>query len=332
MRNARLTLFFDAYKPDIIFTPKITSTIDRSFLRQAKKRHLRTIGMISTWDNITLTKYPFRILPDKLIAYNEIIKKEAIKYLGLSSKSICLTGMPHYDFYVTNKRATREEFCARLNINPKRRIILFASVGKIANPTEWQTLSLLVQDIKDKKLPDDVIIIFRQHPTEKAEIGNIPQNDYVIIDDSKTVFSTGTGAFSEILSRDMEHLADSLYHTALVVTTTSSMSVDASVFDTPIINLAFDGWEQLPFYLSVRRKLTKHHTHYQPIVKKGGVRIAYSHAELVLSINQYLENPSLDREGRKRIVQEQCYRLDGRAGKRIGEYLLSQLQTASNTK
>jgi hypothetical protein len=45
--------------------------------------------------------------------------------------------------------------------------------------------------------------------------------------------------------------------------------------------------------------------------------------ELLKYINMYLENPSLDKEGRKRIINEQCYKLDGRSGERIGEKIHS---------
>ena len=40
-------------------------------------------------------------------------------------------------------------------------------------------------------------------------------------------------------------------------------------------------------------------------------------------IDAYLEDPSLDREGRARIVDEQCGRVDGGAGLRVAALLMS---------
>ncbi|MEK7575933.1 MAG: hypothetical protein AAB491_02525, partial [Patescibacteria group bacterium] len=161
--------FFTRYKPDLVYSPNIISDMDRVFLREAKKREIKTIGMINAWDNITLAKYPFRILPQKLIAYNDIIKKEAVKYVDMKEKDIFVSGWPHFDHYVNSQRISREEFCRKLKISPPKKIVLFASIGSSLNPTEWQILEMLDKAIADKKLPDDIMIIFRQHPTEKTK-------------------------------------------------------------------------------------------------------------------------------------------------------------------
>ncbi|MBU3925953.1 CDP-glycerol glycerophosphotransferase family protein [Patescibacteria group bacterium] len=322
IKDNRYQQYFEKYQPNLIFLSNFTTKIDRAFLRHAKKNKIFSVGMINAWDNITLAKYPFRILPDKLIAYNKIIKEEAEKYIDMQEKDIFISGWPHFDHYVNSKRISREEFCKKLGINSQKRILLFASIGSTLNPTEWQTLSLLDKAILDGRLPDDLTIIFRQHPTEKTKMENVKTSGHVVIDDSKTIIKKEDKNYSEILKSDMDHLADSLFHSDVTINTCSTMSIDAAVFDKPIVNIAFDGLEQKPFHQSVRKFYTIHHVHYQPIMKTKGVKIAYNIDELVKYINMYLENPSLDKDNRKRIVEEQCYKLDGRSGQRIGEYLL----------
>lgn len=324
IRDNRFDAYFTAYEPDCVFVPRINSSLDRSFLRHAKKRKIQTIGMISAWDNITLSKYPFRILPDKLVAYNTLIKNEAVRYIDMPEHAIFVSGWPHFDFYITSRRSSRKEFCSKLNISPERRIILFASIGSTLNPTEAHIVSQLEQALKAGELPNDAVLIFRQHPTEKTNIDGIQTNEYIIVDDSKTVFEDK--GFSEILTKDMRHLADSLHHAAVTVNTASTMSIDAAAFDKPIVNVAYDGWKEMPLEGSVRRFYEPSHDHYQPIVKSGGVRIARTQNELIEHISRYLEDPSLDREGRKRIVREQCYKLDGCSGKRIAQFILATLK------
>lgn len=323
IKDGQYQKYFEKYRPNLVFLSNITTKIDRGFLRTAKKNKVFSIGMINAWDNITLAKYPFRILPDKLIAYNKIIKEEAVKYIDMPEKGIFVSGWPHFDHYVNSKRISREDFCKKLGIDPRKRILLFASIGSTLNPTEWQVLKLLDDAIKDGKLPNDLIIIFRQHPTEKTRMENVKTSEHVVIDDSKTIIQKDGKNYSEILKGDMDHLADSIYHSAVTINTCSTMSIDAAALDRSVVNIAFDGWEQKPFHQSVRKFYTNHHAHYQPIVKSGGVRIAYNMDELIKYINMYMENPFLDKEGRKRIVKEQCYKLDGQSGKRIGEYLLT---------
>ncbi len=314
--------FFEKYKPDLVFAPNVISRIDRAFLRQAKKRKVNNVGMINAWDNITLGKYPFRILPDKLVVYNEIIRNEAIKYLDMPEKDIFISGWPHFDHYVNSKRISRDEFCKKVSINPFKRIILFASNAG-SGPTEWQVLAMLDEAITKGDLIKNIIVLVRHHPVGEMIRGDAEYSNNIIFDDSKTIIQKCEKSYSEILKDDMDHLADTLFHSNVTISTCSTMSIDASAFDKPIVNIAFDGWEKKPFHQSIARAYTPHHMHYQRIMKTRGVKIAYSFPEMVDLINQYLENPSLDKEGRKRIVDEQCYKLDGQSGKRIGEYLLS---------
>lgn len=327
IKDDRYAEFFDTYKPDLVLSPRIDSELDRSFLRHAKKRKIKTVGMISSWDNITIAKKPFRILPDTLIVHNKLIKQEAVRYLDMPEKHIIVTGMPHFDHYVTSPRASREEFCKRVGIQDhKKRIILFASIGK-DHATEWQVLKLLDESIEKGELPKDLVIIFRLHPSLNNDIDMTQYSERVVFDDSKT-FVKKTNLHTEVLKKDMNHLADSLYHADIILSTCSTMSIDAAAFDKPIINIAYDGWEKLPFHKSIAKAYTPARVHFQSIVKSNGTRIVYSHDDLLVCITQYLEDPGRDREGRKRIVREQCYKLDGKAGKRAGAFILSELNKA----
>jgi hypothetical protein len=56
------------------------------------------------------------------------------------------------------------------------------------------------------------------------------------------------------------------------------------------------------------------------------VKVAGSLQELINGVNAYLENPDLDKAGRKRIRDEQCWRLDGKSGERIASFVLEYLE------
>src|SRR3989344_3451673 len=326
VKDNRLAAHFKTYHPDLVFAPNVTLSIDRSLIRHAKRFGVQSAGMVNSWDNITYAKYPFRILPDLLMVHNDIIKAEAMRYLDVPESHIFVSGIPQQDFYTTHKRSTREAFCKRLGIDPVKKILLFTSQGTVSNETEWQTLQLFARAFDEGKLPKGLLIIYRQHPTEKNDLEKIPKHPNIVVDDSKTVLVKGQEGFSEILEDDMEHLANSLYHEAVVITTTSTISIDAARFDKPIINMAFDGWEERPFWRSVRRKFTKHHAHYQHIVHSGGVYIVNTFEEMPAAINRYLEHPEYEREGRTSIVREQCQFTDGKSGQRIGNALLERVQ------
>ena len=62
-----------------------------------------------------------------------------------------------------------------------------------------------------------------------------------------------------------------------------------------------------------------------------GVRLAKSREDLIKYVNMYLKDPSIDREGRKRMVVEQCYKFDGKSGERIANHVLNLLKEDSIT-
>jgi hypothetical protein len=54
----------------------------------------------------------------------------------------------------------------------------------------------------------------------------------------------------------------------------------------------------------------------------GGIRVAHNFDELFAYVNAYLDDPTLDREGRARIVERECRAIDGKTGERVGQYVL----------
>lgn len=321
VRDERYGGLFEKYKPDLVFLPNITSRSELSFLRHAKRRKVKSVGSINAWDNFTLAKYSFRLLPDRLIVHNKILKGEAHKYLNIKNDSIFVSGMPHFDHYVTKKRISREEFCRKVEIDPKKRIILFGSVA-LVNDTEWQVLSLLDDAMQNGKLPEDVVILLRHHPVTEMIRGDATYSDRVIFDDSKTHFKEGEKKYTEILRDDMDHLADTIYHCEMIISTCSTLSIDGSAFDKPIIDIGFDGWSDKEFHEGVEWFYTPCRGYYMAIVESGGVALAQTFEELLNIIHLYLKDPLLHQEGRKRIVEEQVYKLDGKSGKRVARFLL----------
>src|SRR5262249_20606049 len=52
---------------------------------------------------------------------------------------------------------------------------------------------------------------------------------------------------------DRQHLAATVAHSDVLINLASTTTLEAFVFDTPVVNIAFDGAEGLPLPLSARR-------------------------------------------------------------------------------
>jgi hypothetical protein len=79
------------------------------------------------------------------------------------------------------------------------------------------------------------------------------------------------------------------------------MTLDFAIHDRPVVNLAFDVSDKPPFGMPVW-DYCYGFDHYQPVIEFGAARFARTPQQLAEHINAYLDDPGLDREGRRRFV------------------------------
>jgi hypothetical protein len=116
-----------------------------------------------------------------------------------------------------------------------------------------------------------------------------------------------------------------LYHSAVVLNTSSTLTVDASILDRPVICFGYDVVpdERFP---EGRALAYSQSTHYSPLVRTGGVRLVRSQEECLQAIDAYLRDPALDRAGRREIVAKVMGMADGGAGERLAAEVLAMAE------
>lgn len=305
--------YFDKYKPDIVFSTDIKHVLDTQLVIEAKKRKIFTIGMVRSWDYLT-GKGMVRVVPDKMIVHNEVIKKEAIKYVDMKEKDIFVSGLPHFDPYINEKRSDRGDFFKKIGVDKNEKLLLYIPWGDKFADTDWQFLQML---------PGDLQVLMRLPPGDTVNLEKFNQCKNVIIDSPGIVFGERGRKTNEMSYEDLLHLADSIFYSDVVVAPPSTLVIDAAAFDNPVVLMAFDGESKKKYYEGVGHYYD--FDHISNLVRAGGARLAKNEKELIKCINDYLKNPSLDREGRKRVVDEQCWKLDGRSSQRVAGYILSFL-------
>lgn len=305
----------EKYSPEVVFATDVFGMADAFMLKSAKKHKIRSVGMVTSWDNNT-SKGLMRMAPDKLIVQNEIIKQESIEVQHVPEQIIVVVGIPHFEYYKSYTSISRREFFSKLGLDTKKRIIVFSPAGDKFISTDWQICEILRRSLVSGGLPDDVVILIRIHPTNPVSFkGFVPDKNFVI--DSPGVSFDGLGEKRKELDKSaLHHLLDTLNHAELVINVVSSIVIDAAVLDKPIVTVGFDGWEKkVPFGSSVGRYLAD--DNMAKLLRIGGTRVARDENELISIINMYLSHPETDKELRKTLVEKQCYVLDGLASRRI---------------
>lgn len=325
IKDPTFEVFFDKYKPVAVISAHPFDDIEASLLREAKRRKVKTFGLANSWDKIT-GRCAIRVLPDKLIVYNNLVKKDAIQQADFIKKDIFVSGVPHYDQHINQKKINREDFLKKIGGDPKKKVIFYAPLAKRFISSRWLMIDYL-QSLIDTGLIKNSQLLVRFQPNDFVEDDEILKRKNIIFDIPGIRFSQhmpiGAGIDWDLSPQDIEMLTNSLYHCDVLVSYASSLCIDAAIFNKPIININFELAEPLSVYRSPTELYKM--THYVNALKTGAIKLVNDKQEMVFWINKYLENPELDGDNRKKLREEQCYILDGKAGKRTADFITSNL-------
>lgn len=320
--GADFSYLFDKYDIAAVFLAHLFDDMEAALLREAKRRKIVNVGLINSWDKLT-ARCMLRVLPDKLLVYNDIVKEEAVKYADMPQEDVVVVGVPHYDRYFTDKPVPRDEFYKRVNINPKKRIILYSPIGKYFSDSDWDIIDLLNGFVENELSAYNVELLVRFQPNDFVSEIEIKKRPWLKYNLPGIRFSNKRGVDWDMDFADLNHLFNTLYYCSLLVCYAASISVDAAIFGKPVININFEVKNkqkpsQTPTYFYGM-------SHYRNVLATGGIRLVSSKEELLEWIKIYLGQPDIDADGRSRLVSEQCWRKDGCAGKRVAGFLVNEL-------
>ncbi len=328
--NAEVAELLSKYKPNMVLLPDVVFPIDRIFMRAAKKKKYFVMGLVRSWDNLT-SKGVVQILPGKMVVLNSVMKKEAIKYVGMPEDKILISGSPQYDIYFNKKypKISKKEFFAQLGIPEGRRIVFCAPFFNDYIKSAVKIINTLTDSINDGRLPKDLHFLVRFRPNS-AEIpkGRLNASEHLTITrPCQLYFDNMSGLVTqdyEFTQADVELLFNSLYFSDVTINTISTLSIDAAALDKPVINVRFDAEPKCPKKHSVEQMTG--HDHYEAIERSGGVARAYSMEQLLVQINEYLKNPALHSEGRRIMREVQIELMDGKSGERVARFIRDELK------
>lgn len=311
---AEFTRLFDEYRPDLLFATDVFTVWDAKMMRLASRRGVKTVGMVRSWDNVT-SKTLLAFIPEHMVAGSMRVKAELIRYGDVPAGRIAVVGIPHYDRYTAAGRTPRAEFFRKIGLDPKRKTILFTP------PSDRYLQQDPITPMVLRALEGvDAQVLVRTSLVGTVDLGGYAPPKSVAFDQP-----SNSPDFAEAhLSREADrHLADSIYHADVIVTWASTMIIDAAVFGKPIVLVGFDA-EKRPYAKSIQQYYD--YDHQRRIIDLGGARLARSPGELGEAANAYLKDPNRDAAGRKRITDEYCGALDGKAGERLGRYLIEKMR------
>jgi len=323
---------FDRYCPALLVASSpglIFSEVP--LLRTAVRRGVRSMAVDPSWDNFTNKLLPVRRV-NRLVVWNDLMKQQAIELHGYAPDEVRIAGTPQWDLYFRESTLTsREAYFRQIGADPSRRLITVSTTPRELYPHHDHVLRVLMRAIAGGAWSEPAQVLVRLHPRDdRAAYAEFEGAPHVMIEKPfRSTVKAGDGLAIDITADNQRHLANTMRHSDVVVNVASTLAIEAAIFDTPVVNVSFDGETPSEWVRSARRYYR--FTHYTNITRHGAVRVAETPDQLVEQVGRYLDDPSLDREGRRRVAVEQCQFLDGRAAERLASFVLDELADVTGT-
>jgi hypothetical protein len=316
---------FARERPALVLTP--TTGIyfaEGPLMGRADAARVPILAIDLSWDHFTTKTAPLRRV-DALAVWNETMKRQAVEIHGYRPEQVCVAGVPQFDNYARpSSFLSRKAFLKKIGADPTKKLIALTTIPPVLYTYHDVVIDELLAAMRSGALSAEAQLLVRVHPRDDiAKYDRFMGEPDVIVEKpfNQTLVAEGSNVDP---SRDNRlHLANTLKHSDVIVNVASTIAIEAAILDTPVVNIAFDGYEQRTFIDSSRRFYQ--YTHYKPLVDIGAVRVAPSPADMVAEVAAYLADPARDRAGRERAATELCHKVDGRAAERVAEFVLNRL-------
>jgi len=253
------------------------------------------------------------------------MKQQAVELHGYEPAQVRVAGPPHWDRYFRpGPTISREAFFARIGADASRRLVTLMTTGKTLYDHYPRVVRVLIKAINEGRFGQAQLLV-RLHPRDDLDrYDQFERRPHLLVDKPfKKTVKSGDGLDVDIKSENQQHLADTLRHSDVIVTIASTIAIEASIFDTPVVDVSFDG--ETPEELSKSARRYYQFTHYANITRAGAAPVADTPEALIDHVARYLNDRSLDRAGRQRVVREQVQFTDGQSSDRIAQFVVDEL-------
>ena len=325
---------FNEYKPDLVVASSPGFRQDRYILRAATKHKIPTAAAIFSWDSTSSYGLSGAEV-DWINCWSEIQKGELIGGADWPPDRVNVGGMPPYDGYIRKQWVMdREEYFKSHGLDPNRKLLSYASSFVNLSPN-IQNIQALVNLVNSDQLIAPSQLLIRLHPIhmsghfveEAEEIRNISKEQpHVNVVEPRQIGGSDYYSVDDLVDK-----TSMMVHADIFLTVYSTMCVEASFQERPIISVCIDSNIGYPGkYWLPMSQIGIWPTHSRFRASEAG-RVATNETELGTVINDYYTFPHADLKSQKDFITQECTYTDGSAGRKTGEFLLSLLEISNSS-
>ena len=235
-RQLGIDAFLKEQAPDILLiTPLIElGSPQLDYVRAARALGIRSALCVWSWDHLS-SKALIRVVPDKLIVWNETQREEAQRFHGIPGSRVIVTGAQCFDRWFDRQPSrTLAEFCGRVGLPAAAPFLLYVGSALFkGSPSEAMFAARWAEAVRQSDDPRlrGVQILVRPHP-QRLDEWRAP--------DAVAALARAEVAIWGSNPVDPESRADyfdSLFHAAAVIGLNTSALVEAAIVDRPVFTL-----------------------------------------------------------------------------------------------
>ena len=171
--SERVQRFVREEHPDVVLvTPHLMpASTDVHYARSAGATGVPTAICVASWDNLS-SKQLLRVVPDLVTVWNDTQKEEATGLHGVPADRVVSTGAQCFDHWFGWQPRPREQFCARVGLDPSKPYIVY--LGGALFPTTMIEADYCRRWIEAVRASDEPAlrtagILVRPHPKRVEE-------------------------------------------------------------------------------------------------------------------------------------------------------------------
>lgn len=315
---------------DMIISTRPVDEMEICLLEAAKRLNIHRCIYILSWDNIT-SKGIFAVLGDSYLTWGPVMNEELKEYYQVKDENIYNTGVTHFDIHakVRNGELKAEGLLSNMGLKDDLPYILFTMSASYYAPNEIDIVEYLAAEIEKNTFGEKMQFVIRPHMAnlmaDRSDQSWLKRLEAL---KSNRVALDIPDSDNSLLTWYMQHddmikLSTLINNAQICLNSGSTISIEAAYLNRPIILTAFDT-EDFPKWQSARRLME--YIHLAKFASYGAARMVNSLEEMKESIFKYLEDPEYLNLERKKVVEEECYKNDGRATERFVENVSHLLQ------
>jgi hypothetical protein len=220
------------HAPDVVVLTSLTYSRSQQLdvLKAARALRIPVAAAIMSWDHLS-SKALVHVVPDMVIAWNEVQKREAVEMHGVPADRVVLTGAQCYDQWFVRKPArSREEFCRAIGLCADRPFVLWvhSALSPTPEPPEPVLVRRWLEALRGSANPAlrELGVLVRPHPERLKEWTGVSLDGFT---------NVAFHGRNPIDPESKDDYFDSLYYSSAVVGLVTSAFLEAAIVGRPVL-------------------------------------------------------------------------------------------------